>query len=172
MTAETPKTKGSTRPPWWRGTRGEWYVIAQVVLMAVVFLGPRNLPGWPVWSAPFDHIAMTLGAVLILAGGCLFLAGIFRLGPGLTPLPHPKDDAPLVQTGPYGIVRHPIYAGGIMLAFGWAFLVQGLLTLLYAAVILIFLDIKSAREERWLVEKYPDYPEYRKRVKKLIPFIH
>ena len=161
-----------SRAPWWRGARGEWYVVAQVALIALVFFGPRTLPGWPDWPRPFDRLALIFGAALILAGSGLFVAAIVKLGPSLTPLPRPKADGTLVQTGPYRIVRHPIYAGGLLLAFGWAFAVQGLLTLVYASVLLIFLDIKSAREERWLVEKYPDYPDYQRRVRKLIPFIH
>jgi protein-S-isoprenylcysteine O-methyltransferase Ste14 len=65
-----------------------------------------------------------------------------------------------------------MYAGGIVLAFGWALAVHGWLTLVYATVLAIFLDIKSSREERWLVEKFPEYPDYQRRVSKLIPFIH
>ena len=171
MTQKTEKAGHSVRAPWWRGVRGEWYVAAQIVLIGLVFVGPRRLNAWPVWGAPYERIALYPGALLILAGGCLFLAGILKLGSRLTPLPHPKDNATLVKTGPYAIVRHPIYAGGTLLAFGWAFLVHGWLTLLYAAVLTVFLDIKSAREERWLVERYSDYLKYRKRVRKLIPFI-
>jgi protein-S-isoprenylcysteine O-methyltransferase Ste14 len=109
---------------------------------------------------------------LLLAGAGLLLAALIRLGPNLTPLPHPKDQATLVQTGPYGLVRHPIYAGGILAAYGWGLVVHGWLTLVYATVLLIFLDLKAAREERWLTGKFPGYSDYQRRVRKLIPFIH
>jgi protein-S-isoprenylcysteine O-methyltransferase Ste14 len=160
-----------THSPWWRGARGEWYVAAQLLLMAIVFFGPRTLAALPAWPAPIAAIARFAGAALMLAGGALLLAGVLRLGSALTPLPYPKPDAALVQSGPYRLVRHPMYAGGIALAFGWALVVHGWLTLAYATVLLVFLDIKSAREERWLVEKFPDYADYRRRVRKLIPFI-
>jgi protein-S-isoprenylcysteine O-methyltransferase Ste14 len=160
-----------TQPPWWRGTRGEWYVAAQLALIAVVFFGPRTLPGLPVWPAPLARLLVFPGAALALAGSGLLLAGLLGLGSNLTALPFPKPDATLVRTGPYRVVRHPMYAGGIALAFGWALLVRGSLTLGYAAVLLIFLDIKSAREERWLRGKFPDYEDYQRRVRKLIPFI-
>jgi protein-S-isoprenylcysteine O-methyltransferase Ste14 len=77
----------------------------------------------------------------------------------------------LVTTGPYGIVRHPIYSGGIGIAYGWALVAQGWLTLVYATLPFLFLEIKSAREERWLVEKFPDYESYRRKVPKLVPFL-
>ena len=162
----------ATRQPWWRGKRGEWYVAVQLVLIAVVFLAPRTLPGFPAWPASLERVWMFAGAALIVAGTGLFLAGLFTLGPNLTPLPHPKPNSTLVQTGPYRLVRHPIYAGGLMLAYGWALMVQGSLTLVYATILLIFLDIKSTREERWLTARFPDYPDYQRRVRKLIPFIH
>jgi protein-S-isoprenylcysteine O-methyltransferase Ste14 len=123
------------------------------------------------WPTAVAQVSVFAGAALVLAGGCLFLAALLRLGPNLTPLPRPRERSSLVQTGPYRIVRHPIYAGGIALAYGWALLVNGWLTLVWATVMLVFLDIKSAREERWLVEKFPEYPDYQRRVRKLIPFI-
>lgn len=160
------------RVPWWRGTRGEWYVVAQLVLIAVVFLGPRTLPGLPVWPAPLAWVSGIVGVVLMCIGCCLLLAGLLRLGSNLTPLPYPKAQAILVQTGPYRFVRHPMYAGGIMLALGWTFVVQGWLTFVYTAILFVFLDIKSAREERWLVEKFPGYTDYQRRVRKFFPFLH
>ena len=158
--------------PWWRGSRGEWYVVAQVLLIGVVFLGPRTLPGLPAWPAPLARISVPAGAVIALAGFGLLLAGLFRLGPNLTPLPYPTSRATLIQTGPYRLVRHPMYAGGIALAYGWALFVCGWLTLAYATVLLLFLEVKATREERWLTETFPDYPAYQRRVRKLIPFVH
>ena len=161
-----------SREPWWRGTRGEWYVAGQLVLIAVVFFGPRTLTSLPVWPAPLARISVIVGAALMLAGSGLLIAGLLRLGSNLTPLPYPRPHAILIQTGPYRIVRHPMYAGGIVLAYGWGLVVRGWLTLVYATVLFVFLDIKSAREERWLADKFPDYPDYQRRVRKLIPFIH
>jgi protein-S-isoprenylcysteine O-methyltransferase Ste14 len=87
-------------------------------------------------------------------------------------LPYPTSRATLIRTGPYRLVRHPMYAGGIALAFGWALFVRGWLTLAYAVVLLLFLEVKATREERWLVDRFPDYPDYQRRVRKLIPFVH
>jgi protein-S-isoprenylcysteine O-methyltransferase Ste14 len=140
--------------------------------MALVFFGPRTLFGRPAWAFPFPHACPLVGRVLMVAGGALLLAGLLRLGPGLTPLPFPREGAALVQTGPFALVRHPMYGGGLVLAVGWALCVQGWLTLGYVAALFVFLDAKSRREERWLVEKYPEYPAYQRRVRRFVPFLY
>jgi protein-S-isoprenylcysteine O-methyltransferase Ste14 len=162
-----------TSTPWWKGARGEWYVVVQMLLIALVLLGPRTLPGWPVWEPPYGWIATGAGAVLAVAGGALAAAGLFGLGQSnLTALPYPKDEATLVETGPYAIVRHPIYSGLVFGALGLGLFVHGWLTIGYATALFAFFDVKSRREERWLTERFPEYAEYRRRVRKLVPWVY
>lgn len=158
--------------PWWQGKQGEWYVAVQFLIFALVFFGPRNVGPGSGWPAPWGPASMALGAALGLVGGGLSLWGVLSLGRNLTAVPAPKDDAELVETGAYQLVRHPIYSGIILGAFGWALLVNGELTLLYAFILLLFFDIKSRREERWLQAKYDGYSAYQTRVRKLIPFLY
>jgi protein-S-isoprenylcysteine O-methyltransferase Ste14 len=162
----------SDTPRWWTGKRGEWYVIVQAVLMLLVLVGPRTFPGGPEWSPPFAPQRQVIGAILVAAGGAFFLAALLRLGSALTPLPYPKEGAALVQTGPFSLVRHPIYCGGLTASFGVALVVSGWLTFLYVAALFVLLDIKSRQEERWLAQKFPDYSAYQRRVRKLIPFLY
>lgn len=162
----------AARTPWWKGARGEWLVVGQVALIGLVFLGPRTVGGQPAWMFPFSHACLVMGGVLMTVGGVLLVAGLVRLGRGLTPLPYPKDGTELVQTGPFALVRHPMYGGGLVLAVGWALLVQGWLTLGYVVALFVFLDMKSRREEEWLAERFPTYAAYQRRVRKLIPFLY
>jgi protein-S-isoprenylcysteine O-methyltransferase Ste14 len=157
---------------WWKGHRGEWYVVVQGVFFALVALGPRTLPGLPAWSPPWDVLGTVTGLALMAAGGLLALAGVVHLGRNLTALPHPKEDAELVETGAYALVRHPIYSGLILASMGWALWRNGWLTLIYAALLFLFFDIKSRREEKWLAHKFPPYADYQRRVRKLIPLIY
>jgi protein-S-isoprenylcysteine O-methyltransferase Ste14 len=156
-------------PSWWRNTRGEAYVALQGLLMGLVavapLLDPTRLPG-----AAFGYRAA--GWMLGLAGAALATAGLVSLGRNLTPLPRPKTGAELVDRGAYRLVRHPIYAGISMAAFGWALGTRSPIALLLAFALLAFFDVKSRREEHWLLEAYPGYAAYRGRVKKLIPFVY
>jgi protein-S-isoprenylcysteine O-methyltransferase Ste14 len=175
----------SPRPRWWQGSRGEWYVAAQLVLFALVAFGPRRMP-WAAagragadgtvdsasWPAPYGQIASVAGAVLFIVGALLVLAGAAKLGMNLTPLPYPRAQATLRETGPFRLVRHPMYGGGILVALGWGLWVHGWLTLIYAAALFVLFDLKARREERWLSEKFSGYAAYQKRVKKLLPFVY
>ena len=161
-----------SKSSWWKGTHGEWLVVAQLCLFILVPLGPRTWSGWPAWSSPYLQIISVLGGMLLLAGGFLIFAGIFSLGANLTAVPYPKEHATLIETGPFQLVRHPMYSGAIFMAFGWAFCVHGWLTLGYALVLALFFDFKSRREEKWLKDKFSGYPTYQKRVRKLIPFVY
>jgi protein-S-isoprenylcysteine O-methyltransferase Ste14 len=161
-----------SHPPWWRGLRGEWYVVVQVALFFLIAFGPRTWTGAPIWISPYTLLGSIVGGVLLLTGGLLSLVCVFKLGANFTIFPRPKDRTTLVVTGPYRIVRHPIYSGVILMAFGWALWLHSWLTIGYAIILSIFLDVKSRREEEWLKERFPDYSAYRKRVRKLIPFIY
>jgi len=159
------------RLPWWKGARGEWYVVVQIALFVLVAFGPRHLTA-AAWPASLVNAATVIGAALMTVGGALLVAALAKLGRNLTPLPYPKDDGTLVQTGAYRFVRHPIYSGGIAMAFGWSFCMHGTLTVVYATLLFVLFDIKSRREERWLAAKFAEYPTYQKRVRRLILFLY
>lgn len=164
--------QGSSPIPWWKGTHGEWYVVAQAVLGVLVIFGPRTWGGWTTWVPPYAEISSVLGGALVLIGALLFVAGIRALGSNLTAVPFPKAQATLVESGPFRFVRHPMYGGAAIAALGWALWVHGWLTVGYAIILFLFFDIKSRREEKWLEEKFSGYESYRTRVRKLIPFVY
>jgi len=64
----------------WKGARGEWYVVAQMVLIALVFFGPRTWWGWRTWVFPYTLLGSIGGSALLLVGILLLAAAIFRLG--------------------------------------------------------------------------------------------
>ena len=163
-----PASSGSS----WAGERGQGYVVIQVILVALVLLGPRTWPGLPEWPAALARIALPAGIALLVLGVGLIVWGIVALGRNLAAVPRPKQGATLVQRGPYRVVRHPMYTGAILIAFGWALAVAGTLSLAYAFMVVGFLAIKTAREERWLREELTGYVEYERRVRRLIPFVY
>ncbi|MBV7328264.1 isoprenylcysteine carboxylmethyltransferase family protein [Chloroflexi bacterium TSY] len=160
------------KQPWWSGQRGEWYVVVQILLLALLVFGPESISWLPRWSGSLRTASQLIGAPISIIGLLLLGSGMLHLGPNLTALPHPKDDSELVTNGAYGIVRHPIYGGMILGALGWSLWKGSVLMLVYTAILFAFFDVKSRREERWLRDKFKPYAAYQQRVRKLVPFIY
>jgi protein-S-isoprenylcysteine O-methyltransferase Ste14 len=121
---------------------------------------------------PPNNLLPWFGYGIFILGTLIALRAAINLGKNLTPLPRPKENAELVQAGLYRWVRHPIYFGVIVLSIGWGLIQQSTLVWLYVLIIAIFFDIKSRKEEQWLVERFPAYADYQGRVRKLIPWIY
>ena len=149
-----------------RENRGEAWVIGQFLLLGLLLVVPRRGPAWPRWLVILGQV---VGLPLI--GGGVALAGIAfgDLGPNLTALPKPKDDGTLVRDGIYGVVRHPIYCGLLLFAYGIVALTASSSKLAVTTALLALLNAKANREETWLLERYPDYAAYRRDVPKLFP---
>ncbi len=160
------------RPPWWKGQRGEWYVVAQDLIGLLIIFAPRTLPGLPAWPPGITGVTAVASKIVIGAGIVQFIWGLVALGNNLTPLPLPKNESVLVGKGPYRLVRHPIYGGIILMFLGFAIYVEGWLTLVYVLMLVVCFDLKSRREEKWLMEKYPDYRLYSLGKARFIPFIY
>jgi protein-S-isoprenylcysteine O-methyltransferase Ste14 len=158
-----------TARDWLRNARGEWYVLGQGVLIGAVLLAPNVEARGYVWSG----LSSALGAVLGVVGLCGVALGAIGLGrENLTPFPKPRDDGTLVEDGVFSVVRHPIYSGFGLAAFGWSLMWSSIAAFAAALVLLVFFDIKARREERWLSQKFPGYRAYQSRVKRLIPFVY
>ena len=150
------------------GPRGEGWVLIQGVLLVLVAAAGWSLG--PDWSGPLRLVGILVGIVLIAVGIVLAVRGAVDLRGALTPLPRPREGAALVESGAYSFVRHPIYGGLILTAFGWAFGWASVIAVALAAVLAAFLRVKSAREEAWLEQRFPDYAGYRARTRRLIPW--
>ena len=160
---------GFSRQGWRNNQRGEYWVVAQAILI----VGFVVLPVYRPVNLPLDKfVNLSIAALLGLAALVLLAKGLLDLGQQLTPLPYPKDNGQLVQTGIYSIVRHPVYSGLILAALSWAIFCVSLSHLVAAAILFIFLDAKANHEEAWLTQKYADYADYRQQVKKLIPWLY
>ena len=78
----------------------------------------------------------------------------------------------LFTDGPFNRIRHPIYAGLVFLALGWALFSWSGVALLLAVALAVVLDLKARLEERWLVARHPAYTSYRLRSNRFLPGIY
>jgi protein-S-isoprenylcysteine O-methyltransferase Ste14 len=161
MAPQTQAPKGS----------GIGFVVVQAILLGLLFFGPARLNAGEACGMQ-NAVFQWLGYAVFIVGSGIAIMAAFHLGKNLTPLPRPKENAELIQGGLYRFVRHPIYFGVIVLSLGWGLIQQSTLVWLYVLTIIIFFDIKSRKEEEWLQVKFTAYAGYKKRVRKLFPWIY
>lgn len=124
----------------------------------------------PAWGQGF---VAALAALMAPVGGMLGAWSARELGPGLVPGAEVRAGAPLVTTGPFGIVRHPFYLS-LALWAGAAGLALGSLsgTALLLALFLVASAWRARLEDRVLAEAFPrEFPPYAARVRAFLPRI-
>jgi protein-S-isoprenylcysteine O-methyltransferase Ste14 len=144
---------------------GAWLAIQGPLMLAAA-----ALPPWlgHIASGPF----VILGIVILAAGAAVHMWSWQGLGHSFTAFPKPLESGTLSSSGAYGLARHPLYTSLMLAAAGWAILWESVAGAICVALLFVFFDLKSRREEKWLETKYPDYPAYRSRVKRFIPFLY
>ena len=111
------------------------------------------------------------GLALLVGGLCFAIWARVNIGRNWGSPMTRKDDPELVTSGPYRLVRHPIYSGilvagvGTAMALSWAWLTAVLLAGIYFVY-------SATVEERYMEQMFPDtYPAYRRSTKMLVPFL-
>jgi protein-S-isoprenylcysteine O-methyltransferase Ste14 len=153
------------RVPWFREARVRVVII--VIVFVLVRLGAFRGHGG-VHTDPWREI---LGLVLFGVGLAFAIWARVHIGRNWgTPMTQ-KNEPELVTSGPYRLVRHPIYSGiivagvGTTIALSWFWLVA-------VALLSVYFIYSATVEERFLTEQFPDgYPAYKRSTKMLVPYV-
>ena len=128
------------------------------------WLGTRFLPD--------TMIVYWLGLLMVVAGLAFAVWARMHLGRNWSGTVTVKENHELIRSGPYAIVRHPIYTGLLLAILGTAIVLgewRGLLAFCFFTITFL---LKLRREERFMEESFPDtYPSYRAQVPALIPLL-
>jgi protein-S-isoprenylcysteine O-methyltransferase Ste14 len=112
-----------------------------------------------------------VGAVFCAAGVAIAIWARASLGANWSGRPATKDNHELVTSGPYRLVRHPIYSGMLLAMLGTSLIsgIPGLLAFIGFGAIAIY---RIGVEERLMIQLFADeYLEYKKHTKALVPYI-
>ena len=158
-----------------KAVRDPW-VWGQTIIVLLVLLGAPFVPRYVnLGSADFmlnrvdpDWVRWIGG----LLGGLGFLIIIWAarsLGRSLTPGTEPLMNAQLVTSGAYAHVRHPIYAGAVLLLTGYTLAWSNwTLAAIVGGISLLYFNAKAGAEEAWLLSRYPGYQTYMRHVQRKI----
>jgi protein-S-isoprenylcysteine O-methyltransferase Ste14 len=147
-------------------------IILTALAAALLALRGHRLLWLSLRFLPQTMVAYWLGLLMLILGLAFAISARVHLGRNWSGTVTVKENHELIRSGPYGIVRHPIYTGllfaflGTAVAFGeW----RGLLA--FGFLTAAFL-LKIRREECFMSESFRnDYARYRAEVPALIPFM-
>jgi len=156
---------------WWReiAVRLGFFALALLVLQIAALR--HALPRAALYE-PNTSVALGLvGFVISAAGIGLAIASRACLGRSWSPRAEQRQPTELITSGPYAVVRHPLYSG-LLLAIAGSAIGQSVFWLLPGLVYGPLFILTARREEHSLLEQFPDgYRAYMKRTKMLLPFV-
>jgi len=146
-----------------------WVVVGASI--GAAFYVARAFPGG---ALPNPELARIAGLVIFIPGAVLRWYAIFYLGRYFTVDVRVTSDQRVVDTGPYRWIRHPSYTGAFMQFLGFALCIGNLWSVLVVMVpMLVVFSYRIRVEERALEQGLGEpYATYRRRTKRLIPFVY
>jgi protein-S-isoprenylcysteine O-methyltransferase Ste14 len=149
---------------------------AQKVIMSIASLGFIALIVVPALDRRFawSHMppSMALGGDALMALGWIAVLFVFRENSFSAATIEVAPDQRVISTGPYAVIRHPMYAGGLVMLAGMPIALGSWWGLLVLTAILPALIWRLIDEERFLSRNLPGYTAYREKVPyRLIPLL-
>jgi len=151
-------------------------LVLAIVIIVVIRSSRRHHSGANLFSNRLSLFVpapplLSIGAALTAIGIAVAIWARLYIGRNWSPRPAMKEEHELVTSGPYAVVRHPIYTGIIVAALGTALTgaIVGAILFIIAAALFVS---RVGKEERIMLELFPGaYPSYQSRTKRLIPFV-
>jgi protein-S-isoprenylcysteine O-methyltransferase Ste14 len=148
-----------------------------LILFVGLFLGltiisPLDVFRWH-WL-PGPSAAVSLIGLAIFAAGWWLIALSFKANPFAAPVVKYQADRQqaVIATGPYRLIRHPMYTGGVLIMIGMSLWLGSYTAALFAVLPIIALAIRIVFEERFLQRELQGYGDYAARIRyRLVPFI-
>lgn len=157
--------------------------IFDILILSMLLLSPFFLIGaylenlllisqiFPFW----DNIIISyIGFILYLIGALLVLVARVQLGRFGTAELTTEDDHQLFTQGVYKYIRNPMYSGGLIATIGFCLVFRCIIILIimFIYTFLVY-RMRIVEEERILLEKFGnEFEEYKKKTKKLFPFLY
>ncbi len=148
------------------------YQIVLLIGTVMLLIPAHGYRGWMrIWFPSLTLVWICIGLMVVGFAFCWW-ARIY-LGPLWSSQVTKKPDHHVVDTGPYGLVRHPIYTGILLAVLATAVVKGTVLGIAGTALVTLAFWMKARLEERFLRAELGAgaYDDYSRRVPMLIPFL-
>ena len=115
-------------------------------------------------SSPFVIVAQVAAVALSVWARRLFQRGQFSIHS------EPKE-GPLMSSGPYRFIRHPMYAAALLLLWSSILGHVSITTVMIGLVVTSVIAARIVAEERFLRARFPEYTTYSRTTKRIIPLV-
>jgi|PlaIllAssembly_1097288.scaffolds.fasta_scaffold19987_5 protein-S-isoprenylcysteine O-methyltransferase Ste14 len=112
-----------------------------------------------------------IGIVLLVLGMIGYISSHFYLQKNWSLSASIKEGHRLIKKGPYRFVRHPMYSSMLLVVLGSGLLIANYLIIIFTPIVGIAYYIRARKEEALLREEFPEYEQYARGTKMLIPCI-
>ena len=144
-------------------------------VVALLLLGPGEWFGHSLLRqqfVPHTTLVYSVGFGLCFCGAALAIWSRYLLGRNWSATVQLKQEHELITSGPYRLIRHPLYTGLLVLFIGNAIMVGDWRGLLAVAIMFVSFWFKLRLEERWLLQHFGNtYSAYQRRTKMLVPVL-
>jgi protein-S-isoprenylcysteine O-methyltransferase Ste14 len=148
------------------------YMLPIAIACYLLFRGYRLPYPLSVRIIPHTDTVLVVSSILCICGVTFCFWARAVLGRNWSGSVTVKENHELIVRGPYRLVRHPIYTGLLTMVMATAIQQGHIGGILGLILIFVSLWIKSSHEEEVMRKQFPEqYPAYRQRVKRIIPFV-
>lgn len=140
------------------------YVFVQVILFALFLFEIKS------YQFSIPKYIESLSIALLLLTIIFFITAFLQLNKNFSPFPSPVKNSKLITNGVFTISRHPIYSSIIGATFSLSLILGSGYKLTLAAVFILFFFFKSRYEEKKLMERFPEYKNYKKKTNRFLTF--
>ena len=157
---------------WWGGV-----IPLAIIIIVVIFIRIRGTQHNVVsfLTLQFFNVSLAseiIGAAITLMGLVVAVWARTIIGRNWSGYVSLKENHELVTSGPYSVIRHPIYTGFLLMIIGTAIYYASVLALIYFVIDASIFLWRAKREEALMIKTFgKKYQDYMKRTKALIPFV-
>jgi len=156
-------------PDWKKMKMDSRFLMLLIPFYMCVYLSPLE---YIILKPALMKVQVIIGFSLFYIGLLVRILGFVALGNNFSIFVQPKSDSKLVVNGIYKYVRHPLYLAVILISVSGTLIFSCIFMWVLVLFTIIGILLRIRDEESFLVKKHMEYIEYKKRTKRLVPFVY